>query len=150
MLASFVTVDHGGQPSTWKLLLPRYRYPTSESLRVFAAHPIVDLPRTFFAPVAWFPSQFWDARAVGFSTASNNEIPDDASESRSLAAQYGRRASIWTKSDLIRPKTFGPNPSDLAGDLEISVLPAVAAVPNSQTPTRAGCECSIEVIRGLP
>ena len=145
MLASFVTVDHGGEPSTWKQLLPRYRYPTSEALRVFAAHPIVDLPRTFFAPVAWFPSQFWDARAVGFSTASSNEIPDDASESQSLAAQCGRRSSIWAKGDSIPPKTNGRNLSIVAGDLEISALLAVAAVPNSQAPTHAGCECSIKV-----
>ncbi len=149
MFASRVMVGLGGEPCIWKQLLQRYQRRALETLRVSAVRPKVGLPNTFSAPAAWFPSQFWDAREVCSSTASSNEIPDDASELQSLAAQYGRRSSIWAKSDSIPPKTNGRNLSILAGDLEISVLPAVAAVPDFQVLGHADCERLIEALRGL-
>ena len=149
MFASPVMVGHGGEPCSWKQLLPRYRCPILEALRVFAVRPKVGLPNTFSAPVAWFPYQSGDAHGVDSSTASSNEIPDDVSESLSPAAQYGRHSSIWAKSDSILPKTNGRNPTIVAGNDETSALPAAAAVPDSRVPTHAGCERLIEAFRGL-
>jgi len=65
----------------------RARWENSLALRVFVVRPKVGLPNTFSAPVAWFPYQSGDAHGVDSSTASSNEIPDDASESLSPVAQ---------------------------------------------------------------
>ena len=147
MFASPVTVDRGGEPCSWIQLLQRHLRRVSEVLRVFVVRPKAGLPNTFSAQVAWFPYQSGEARGAGSSTASSNEIPADASESLSPAAQYGRSSFIWAKSDSIPPKTNGQNPTIVAGNRETSALPAAAAMPDFQEPAHAGYECSIEAFR---
>jgi hypothetical protein len=130
-------------------LLPRYRCPVSEALRVFLVRPRVDLPSTQPHQLPGFHINPGDARGVGSSTASSNETPDDASGSLLPAAQYGRHLSIWAKSGVVRPKTDGRNRSIAAGKNGISASLAAVAVPDFQVPAHAGCECSIEAFRGL-
>jgi hypothetical protein len=108
------------------------------------ARPKAGWPNIFFELVAWFPYQSGDARVVGSSTASSNEIPDDASESLSPAALCARHSSSQARVESTPQKKGGWNLSNAAGENGISESPIAAATPSLQALVHSdGCGSAV-------
>ena len=79
MLASSAREDYSGEACISKQLPERPQCRVSVALHVFVARPKAGSLSTFFARAVESLGQSADAHACGFSSASSNEIPADAS-----------------------------------------------------------------------
>lgn len=133
MRPHFVVILKGSVQDSFQVAWPKY----NDMIQALTTDRSDD---AFFARALESLGRFADARACGFSSASSNEIPADASGQRYPAAQYARPSSSAARFGSIGPGTIGQNRSCVVWGNEFSGLLAADTVPDFSVPDRDGCE----------